>query len=137
MNMRIFCIDIDGHIDEFLLDSDRLQLAIDKVRASLSDKYFAIEEKVKRDFYGSSYRSVFVRNSVNLSFLDLPVENIGKLEDYEYYEHIIFDDNFQIYNSFKARIDNNWQFKYIINDCAERMPVVLMNKIKPLVLSRK
>lgn len=131
----IYKLSKSGILTEFIIDVEKIQKHINSVRNSLGEKYEKLEsECIKNTVNDIVYRTYFVRNTI-----DIPIEKIleqkivGEIADYEYYEDIYFDEKYQIYYYLKARIDSNWEYRYIIPSFIERINSIIINKLNQLI----
>lgn len=132
--MKVYELLPTGEVLEMDTSPVSIQLYINSLVDELTGNYYDLEEEVmKESSYGIAYKSFFNRNSIDLLADGVDYDMIGQIPNYQYYESIFFNEDFQVFNSVRARIDSDWRFRYIINDCKERLPVVIIEKLRKIL----
>lgn len=129
--MKIYQINCDGSVYELFITPESVQEYIDDITCDLSSKYYELESECLQEAdNGIIHRTLFIRNTIDIIDAPCYVQHVGTLSNYQYYQPIIINDKFQVFNSLKVRIDRNWKYRYLIEDCKERLPVVLIKKLR-------
>ena len=130
----MYKIDKIGNIYEYNIDSEIINSYLNKVKNSFTEDYYIWERKCKAEAdYTPLYTTLFMGSTIKLPLDILNFEMLGKINKYQYYEDILFDKKFRVYNNPKIRLNNKFEFNYLIDDTQERLPSIL---IKEIVKSR-
>ena len=126
----------DGKFTVSYVDSERIQKYIDEVKESLTPKYFELERECNLASINSShYQEYFCRNVMKIPFSLLEKQYIGVLEDYQYYEDVYFDNNFAVHRNILAHVKQDWEFRYIVENNKEKLPLPLMIMVKKFIMN--
>ena len=128
---KIVKLEKDGKLTMYTIDSVKIQEYIDGIKNSLTSKYYELEKKCNLSaIKGSFYQQYFCRNVMEIPISLLKKEYIGNLKEYQYYQDIFFDNNFAIHYTLKARIKQDWSFRYIIENNNEKLPLPIIQMVK-------
>lgn len=129
--MEVYELLPTGEVLQMDVSPISIQTYIDSLKNDLSEDYYKLEKKCMEEAeYGIAYKSFFNRSSIDLLVDEIEYDVIGEIPNYQYYEPVFFNQDFQILNSVRARINRDWKFRYIINDCKERLPVCIIKKLR-------
>ena len=131
MVKTIYKLDKFGNLTELSINKSKIQKYIDKIKDSLTVTFYNLESKCNRaQVSGTSYKQYFTRNVVELNENVFSKEDLGIIEDYEYFQDIYFDDKYMIHYRLTARINREWEFRYIIQESKEKLPTPIMQMVK-------
>ena len=130
----IYRIDKEGNFYLHEVDTTIAQDFINQTIGKLGKDYFNIENECREDAVNDPrYKTLFNRNSIRFPITLFKEHHLGKINNYQYYEDIYFDERYQVYNSLKLRVNMNWEFKYIIFDFSEILPYYIIKKINKII----
>ena len=130
----MYKIDKQGNIYSCHIDWDLVNNYLSDLKKSLTKDYYILESQCKLEAeYSSQYTSVFMGSTVPLPIKLIEETLIGTIPNYQYYEELYITDKFRVHNTLKVRVDHNFKFTYFIDDTRERLPMVLINKIKKVL----
>ena len=128
---KLYLLEKDGKLSSYELDAKKIQEYIDGVRNNLTAKYFELERKCNRsEIPGGFYKEYFSRNVIELPISLLKKTYITEITDYEYYQDVMFDNNFAVHYRILARVKQDWEFRYIIENNKEKLPLPIKQLIK-------
>ena len=131
---KLYLLEKDGKLSSYELDSKKIQEYVDSVRDSLTTKYFELERKCNRsEIPGGFYKEYFSRNVIELPIMLLKKSYLGEVTDYEYYQDVMFDNNFAIHFRILARVKQDWEYRYIIENNKEKLPLPIKQLIKKFI----
>lgn len=130
MVKTIYKLDKFGNLTKLSVNIHKIQEYINKVKGSLTVTFYNLEGKCFRsEMTSGAYKQYFTRNVIELTEEAFSKEDLGIVENYEYYQDIYFDDEYIIHYRLTARINYEWEFRYIIKDFRERLPSPIMQMI--------
>ena len=128
---KLYLLEKDGKLSSYELDAKKIQEYVDGIRDSLSSKYFELERKCNRsEIPGGFYKEYFSRNVIELPITLLKKSYLGEVPDYEYYQDVMFDNNFAVHFRILARVKQDWEYRYIIENNKEKLPMPIMSMVK-------
>ena len=128
---KLYLLEKDGKLSSYELDSKKIQEYVDGIRDSLTAKYFELERKCNRsEIPGDFYKEYFSRNVIELPISLLKKSYLGEVPDYEYYQDVMFDNNFAVHFRILARVKQDWEYRYIIENNKEKLPLPIKQLIK-------
>ena len=120
-----------GDIYKIIIDENKVNKYLNKLKDTLNNNYYQFETLCKSDSDSSPYyQTIFMGNTVSIPVDIFETEFIGTIPNYQYYETILFSDDFGVYNTVKARVDKDFKYRYIIKDYQERLPYTLIKQVK-------
>lgn len=128
---KIVRLEKDGKLTLYTINEKKIQDYIDTIKDSLTSKYYELESKCKAsNITGGFYQEYFCRNVIEIPISLLEKQYIGELNDYQYYREIFFDNNYAVHYTLKARIKQDWSFRYMVENNSEKLPLPIMNMVK-------
>lgn len=120
-----------GDIHKIIIDENKVNKYLSKLKDTFNNDYYQFETLCKSDSDSSPYyQTIFMGNTVSIPIDIFETELIGTIPNYQYYETILFSDDFGVYNTVKARVDKDFKYRYIIKDYQERLPYTLIKQVK-------
>ena len=129
----MYKIDKLGNVYECNIDPDNLNKHLNDLKESLTENYYNIESICKSEAdYSPMYTTVFIGSTFSVPLELIKEDYIGTIPNYQYYEELYINQNFRVHHTIKVRI-KDFKYSYFIDDTRERLPVILINKIKKLL----
>ena len=128
----MYKIDKVGNVYECNIDPDDLNKYLDDLKKSLTENYYNLESICKAEAdYSPMYTTVFMGSTISVPLELIEETYVGTIADYQYYEELYINYNFRVHHTMKVRV-KDFKYSYFIDDTRERLPIVLINKIKKL-----
>lgn len=128
---KIVRLEKDGKLTMYTIDPIKIQEYINEIKKSLTSDYYELEKKCNASaISGGFYQQYFCRNVIEIPFNLLEKQYVGTLKSYQYYQDIFFDNNFAVHFTLKARIKQDWSFRYMVENNSEKLPLPIIQMVK-------